>query len=90
MGQVVTISQLAGFSGRFARLAAIGVLVVLLAGCNLFGSPKIKEEAIVPPDTLYQQALGEMDKQQYHDRHQDAREAASASIPTRTSTRRRS
>ena len=65
MGQVVTISQLAGFSGRFTRFAAIGVLVVLLAGCNLFGSPKIKEEAIVPPDTLYQQALGEMDKQQY-------------------------
>ena len=40
-------------------------MVVLLAGCNLFGQPKIKEEAIIPPETLYQQALGEMDAQRY-------------------------
>lgn len=65
MGQVVTISQHAGFSGRFARIVAMGAVVVLLAGCNLFGQPKIKEEAIVPPETLYQQALDEMDKQRY-------------------------
>lgn len=65
MGQVVTISRVAGVSVKFARFAAIGALVVLLAGCNLFGTPKIKEEPIVAPDTLYQQALGEMDKQRY-------------------------
>ncbi len=40
-------------------------MVVLLAGCNLFGQPKIKEEPIIPPETLYQQALGEMDAQRY-------------------------
>ncbi|KQU97676.1 hypothetical protein ASC68_10525 [Devosia sp. Root105] len=43
----------------------MGAVVVLLAGCNLFGQPKIKEEAIVPPETLYQQALSEMDAQRY-------------------------
>ena len=65
MGQVVTLSQNAGSSVRFARFVAMGALVVLLAGCNLFGQPKIKEEAIIPADQLYQQALGEMDKQRY-------------------------
>ncbi len=65
MGQVVTISQHAGFSGRVARFVLMGCVVVLLAGCNLFGQPKIKEEAIVPPETLYQQALDEMEKQRY-------------------------
>lgn len=65
MGQVVTISQHAGVSVRFARFVALGAMVVLLAGCNLFGQPKLKEEAIIPPDTLYQQALGEMDSQRY-------------------------
>ncbi|WP_299640343.1 outer membrane protein assembly factor BamD [Devosia sp.] len=61
----MTISQHASVSGRFARILAMGALVVFLAGCNLFGQPKIKEEAIIPPDTLYQQALDEMDKQRY-------------------------
>lgn len=65
MGQVVTISQHTGVSSRFARFVLMGAVVVLLAGCNLFGQPKIKEEAIIPPETLYQQALDEMDKQRY-------------------------
>ncbi|WP_423067454.1 outer membrane protein assembly factor BamD [Devosia sp. CN2-171] len=61
----MTISQHAGFSVRLARFVALGAVVVMLAGCNLFGQPKLKEEEIIPPDTLYQQALGEMDKQRY-------------------------
>jgi len=65
MGQVVTLSQHAGFSLRFARFAAMGAVVVLLAGCSLFGQPKIKEEPIIAPEVLYQQALDEMDKQRY-------------------------
>ena len=65
MGPVVTITQHIGFSRRIVRLAGIGAMVVLLAGCNLFGQPKIKEEAIIPPETLYQEALGEMDAQRY-------------------------
>ena len=66
MGQVVTISQHAGISSRFARFVLMGAVVVLLAGCNLFGQPKIKDEAIVPPDTLYQSALSDMDAQRYN------------------------
>jgi len=65
MGPLVTISQHIGFSRQLVRLAGVTAMVVLLAGCNLFGQPKIKEEAIVPPDTLYQQALSEMDAQRY-------------------------
>ncbi|MDC9825939.1 outer membrane protein assembly factor BamD [Devosia sp. ZB163] len=61
----MTISQHAGVSVRVARFVALAGVVLLLAGCNLFGQPKIKEEPIIPPDTLYQQALGEMDKQRY-------------------------
>lgn len=51
--------------GRTARLAAVGLVVVLLAGCNLFGPTKIKEEPIVPDAVLYQTALDEMDAQRY-------------------------
>ncbi len=64
-GQVVTISQYAVFSGRLARVAVVGALVVVLAGCNLFGQPKIKEEPIVAPEILYEQAIAEMDGQRY-------------------------
>lgn len=65
MGPVVTITQHIGILRHIVRLASVGAVVVLLAGCNLFGQPKIKEEEIIPPETLYQQALGEMDKQRY-------------------------
>jgi outer membrane protein assembly factor BamD len=66
MGPVLTITQHIGISRVLVRLAGIGAMVVLLAGCNLFGQPKIKEEEIIPPDTLYQQALSEMDAQRYN------------------------
>jgi len=65
MGQVVTLSQVAGFSVRFSRFLAMGAIVVVLAGCSMFGTPKLKEEAIVPPETLYQSALADMDRQYY-------------------------
>jgi outer membrane protein assembly factor BamD len=65
MGPVVTITQHFGISRRIIRFAGVGAVVVLLAGCNLFGQPKIKEEEIIPPETLYQQALSEMDAQRY-------------------------
>lgn len=65
MGPVVTITQHFGISRQIVRLVGVGVMVLLLAGCNLFGQPKIKEEEIIPPDTLYQQALSEMDAQRY-------------------------
>jgi outer membrane protein assembly factor BamD len=51
--------------GRASRIVVIGAVAVLLAGCNMFGSSKIKEEAIAPPAVLYQSALEDMDKQRY-------------------------
>lgn len=65
MGQVVTIMQNAAVSGRIARIVAAGFLALLIAGCNMFSPPKIKEEPIVPADTLYSQAIAEMDGQRY-------------------------
>ena len=44
---------------------ALGLVVLVLAGCNLFGAPKIKDEPIVPPEELYQSALSDMDAQRY-------------------------
>lgn len=52
--------------GRFARFAGILVLVVALSACSMFGPTKIKDEEIVPADTLYQTALTEMDRQNYN------------------------
>ncbi|MBU1175323.1 MAG: outer membrane protein assembly factor BamD [Alphaproteobacteria bacterium] len=43
-------------------------LALGLAGCsgfNLFGPPKIKEEEIIPPETLYQTALTDIDRKFY-------------------------
>lgn len=61
----MTSRILAGNRGRFARLAAASLLALVLAGCNLFGTSKIKEEPIIPAETLYQQALNDMDGQRY-------------------------
>ncbi len=65
MGPVVTSIVQAGTFQRMSRLVLVGAVVLLLAGCNMFGQPKIKEEPIIAPETLYQQALGEMDGQRY-------------------------
>jgi outer membrane protein assembly factor BamD len=62
---VVTILQRARISGLAARIAGVAAIAVLVTGCSVFGQQKIKEEAIVPADTLYQQALSEMDAQRY-------------------------
>src|SRR5690606_22626453 len=50
---------------RAARLIALGLVAVTLAGCNMFGPAKIKEETIIPPETLYKAALNDMDAQRY-------------------------
>ncbi len=51
--------------GRFARIVAIAVVAVALAGCDMFGPTKIKEETIIPPETLYAAAIKDMDSQRY-------------------------
>lgn len=61
----MTLKAFAAYSRGAARLVALGLVVVTLAGCNMFGPTKIKEEPIIPPETLYQQALDDMDGQRY-------------------------
>jgi outer membrane protein assembly factor BamD len=64
-GLFVNTKASAGYIGRFARIAAIGLVAVALAGCDMFGAPKIKEETIIPPETLYATAIKDMDSQRY-------------------------
>lgn len=64
-GQQVNFDMLGSAGGRLARLLAIGGLLVVLAGCELFGPQKITEEQIVPPETLYNSAIADMDGQRY-------------------------
>lgn len=59
---------LARFTGRAARLVVVGVAVLGLSGCagfNIFGNQKIQEEEIIPPETLYQSALDDIDRQYF-------------------------
>ena len=53
------------YSRRAIRLAAMGLVAAVLAGCSMFGPPKVKEEPIVPAAALYQGALDDMDRQYY-------------------------
>jgi outer membrane protein assembly factor BamD len=64
-GHQVKFEAFAGTASRLARLVAVGALLVVLAGCDLFGPQKITEEQIVPPETLYNSALSDMDGQRY-------------------------
>jgi outer membrane protein assembly factor BamD len=64
-GQQVNFELFAVNTGRLARFAAVGLLVVMLAGCTLFGPAKLTEEVIIPPETLYTSALADMDGQRY-------------------------
>src|SRR5690349_24334532 len=46
----------------------MGLMILTLAACggmNLFSAPKIKDEEIIPPETLYAQALSDMDRQRF-------------------------
>src|SRR3569833_3955631 len=57
---------MATLASRLARLAAIGAFAAALAACSMFGPTKLKEEEIIPPDTLYQSVLTNMDQQHYN------------------------
>jgi outer membrane protein assembly factor BamD len=65
-GHFVTESGFAALATRLARLAAIGAFAAALGACSFFGPTKMKEEAIIPPDTLYQSVLSDMDAQHYN------------------------
>ena len=53
-------------AGIMVRLATVLVLVATLSACSMFGPTKIKDEEIVPAETLYQTALSDMDRQRYN------------------------
>jgi outer membrane protein assembly factor BamD len=61
----VTIDAFGGFTSRAARFLTIALVTAVLAGCSLFGPPKIKEEPIIPAQTLYQKALDDIDRQYF-------------------------
>jgi outer membrane protein assembly factor BamD len=53
-------------AGNFARLASVVLLAATISACSMFGPTKIKDEEIIPAETLYQTALADMDKQYYN------------------------
>lgn len=64
----MTAKVIGGLAGPVARLVVVVVLALTLSACagfNLFGPPKIKEEVIVPAETLYASAIADMDRQYY-------------------------
>ncbi|HEY4199726.1 MAG TPA: outer membrane protein assembly factor BamD [Devosiaceae bacterium] len=61
----MTFNTFAGYSSRAAQVLAVGLLVMSLAACDLFSAPKVREEQIIPPETLYLSALNDMDGQRY-------------------------
>lgn len=68
-GRFVTLKDLAAYRGRAMRIVGAALVVLVLTGCsgfNLFGPAKIKEEPIIPPQTLYAQAIAQMDAGKYN------------------------
>ena len=48
------------------RLAVVVAIAAMISACSMFGPTKMKDEEIIPADTLYQTALSNMDKQNYN------------------------
>lgn len=62
----MTKSGWSTLANRAARIVAVGCFAAALAACSMFGPTKLKDEVIVPPETLYQSALSDMDAQRYN------------------------
>jgi outer membrane protein assembly factor BamD len=62
----VTDLGLRAATGRFVRLALVVAVAAMISACSMFGPTKIKDEEIIPAETLYQTALSNMDKQNYN------------------------
>lgn len=55
-------------ANRLLRIVILTLAIFSLSACagfNLFGPPKITQEEIIPPETLYQSALDDMDRQYF-------------------------
>jgi outer membrane protein assembly factor BamD len=69
-GIFVTFEAIAEVMRRAARLVILMTVLVSLSACsgfNLFGNGKLEEEEIIPPDTLYQSALDDIDRQYFNE-----------------------
>ena len=68
MGRVVfvTASEFQPLLSRLGRVAIIVAFAAALAACSMFGPSKLKDEEIIPPETLYGDALSDMDAQRYN------------------------
>jgi outer membrane protein assembly factor BamD len=53
-------------AANFARLASVILVAATISACSMFGPTKIKDEEIIPAETLYQTVLSDMDKQNYN------------------------
>jgi len=62
----VTDTGFRATAGNFVRLATVLLLVATVSACSMFGPSKIKDEEIIPAETLYQTVLSDMDKQRYN------------------------
>src|SRR6185312_2707643 len=65
-GPFVNKSDFAVLARRLTQIAAIGAVAATIAACSMFGPTKLKDEEIIPPETLYQQVLTDMDEQHYN------------------------
>jgi len=61
----VTVDAIGAFTGRASRFLAVALMAAILAGCSMFGAPKVKDEPIIPAAALYQRALDDMDRQYF-------------------------
>lgn len=62
------MSVVTNSASRFGRVIIVLIAALSLSACsgfNLFGNPKIEIEEIIPPETLYQSALDDMDRQYF-------------------------
>ena len=57
---------ISALAGRVSQVLLVGAFAATLAACSMFGPTKLKEEEIIPADTLYQTALSDMDAQRYN------------------------
>lgn len=61
----MTFKGSAAVAGFIGRSLLVATLVCVLAACSLFGPTKLTDEEIIPPETLYAQALSEIDAQRF-------------------------
>ncbi|HWA19020.1 MAG TPA: outer membrane protein assembly factor BamD [Devosia sp.] len=61
----MTIKDFGATAGHAGRILTVIAFALVLTACSLFGPTKLTDEEIIPPETLYSQALSEMDAQRY-------------------------